>query len=55
MEEKNEIMTNLGEIITLIGKLKSCDGKNLKTINYENNLFSKILNKLQSIKFFKKT
>ena len=29
--------------------------KNLKTIIYENNLFSKILNKLQSIKFFKKT
>ena len=41
MEEKNEIMTNLGEIITLIGKLKSCDGKNLKTINKKvNNLHS---------------
>ena len=41
MEEKNEIMTNLGKIITMIGDLKSHDEKKLKTINKKvNNLHS---------------
>ena len=45
MDEKTEIMTNLGKIIIMIGNLKSHDEKKLKTINKKVNNLHSILKK----------